>query len=83
MKRILLLLCLAALVLTGCGSRETEFSVEKRGVTYTVNTEAGTISGGGYNCRYSLPEDKDLPGRNGKMGAPRPSAVPGPTTLPL
>lgn len=59
MKRILLLLCLAALVLTGCGSRETEFSVEKRGVTYTVNTEAGTISGGGYNCRYSLSEDKE------------------------
>lgn len=59
MKRILLLLCLAALLLTGCGSRETEFSVEKRGVTYTVNTENGTISGGGYNCRYTLSEDKE------------------------
>ena len=24
-----------------------------------MNTEAGTISGGGYNCRYSLSEDKE------------------------
>ena len=59
MKRILLLLCLAALLLTGCGSQETEFTVEKSGVTYTVNTENGTISGGGYNCRYTLSEDKE------------------------
>lgn len=59
MKRILLLLCLAALLLTGCGSRETEFTVEKGGVTYTVNTEAGTISGGGYNCRYTIADDKE------------------------
>lgn len=59
MKRILLLLCLAALLLTGCGSRETEFTVEHRGVTYAVNTEAGTISGGGYNCRYAISDDKE------------------------
>ena len=57
MKRSLLLLCLLTLLLVGC-TRETVLTQQVNGVTYTLDTQAGTITGGGYTCRYTLSGDE-------------------------
>lgn len=59
MKRVVFLLCLLALLLAGCTAQETVYTTEVNGVTYTVDTEAGTITGDGITCRYTVSDDKN------------------------
>jgi hypothetical protein len=58
MKRFVFLICLLSLLLTGCTGRETVYTTEVNGVTYTVDTETGTITGGGITCRYTVSNDE-------------------------
>lgn len=50
MRRVLILFCLLALVLTGCAGKTQEID----GITYTVDRDAGTVTGGGYTCQYTI-----------------------------
>jgi hypothetical protein len=58
MKRFVFLICLLSLLLTGCTGRETVYTTEVNGVTYTVDTETGTITGAGITCRYTVSNDE-------------------------
>lgn len=58
MKRFLILFCLLALLLAGCAQQSEVFTTEVDGTVYTVDTQAGTITGGGYTCRYTVADDK-------------------------
>lgn len=59
MRRIILLLCLFALLLAGCSTQSETYVTEVNGVSYTVDTVAGTITGGDITCRYTVSDDKN------------------------
>jgi hypothetical protein len=56
MRRLLILFCLLALLLVGCAGK-TLRTQEIGGVTYTLDTDAATVTGGGYTCQYTLSDD--------------------------
>ena len=58
MRRIILLLCLFALLLSGCSTQSETYVTEVNGVSYTVDTVASTITGGGITCRYTVSDDE-------------------------
>ncbi len=57
MLKKLLPVVLILLLLCGCGTRETVFQVDGRYGTYTVNTEACTITDGTYTYTYNASEN--------------------------
>lgn len=59
MKRVVILFCLVALLLAGCTGQDKVYTTEVNGVTYTVDTEAGTITGDSITCWYSVSGDKN------------------------
>jgi len=57
-RRIVFLICLLAFLLAGCTDQDKVYTTEVTGVSYIVDTEAGTISGGGITCHYTVSNDK-------------------------